>query len=107
MRAECVEPVTHIGGKGYTYCAGHAAARRGVEPTRRMRAWELRWIAEGRSLPSYKPGPEPVTAAPAYVCAECGHSGAGTYVVTVRGDDAEGRTEVCRECDDALRAGAQ
>lgn len=53
--------VTHIGNKGYAYCTACATIRResGYESTRKMRHWELRWIAEGRSLPSYKAGPEP------------------------------------------------
>jgi hypothetical protein len=39
-----------------------------------------------------------------FACAECGTSGEGTYVVTVLdADDADSRTEVCRNCDDALR----
>lgn len=59
MRAECTETVTHIGAKGYAYCATHAPERRGFESVRKMRAWERRWIGEGRALPSYAPGPEP------------------------------------------------
>lgn len=62
MSAECSQRVTHIGVKGYVYCAEHAAVRRGIERTRRMRAWEIRWIREGRVLPSYRPLPEPVSA---------------------------------------------
>lgn len=65
MRAECVAPVTHIGSKGYTYCAAHAPARRGWESARKMLPWELRWLSEGRQLPDYRPGPEPRIAAPA------------------------------------------
>lgn len=61
MRAECTGTVTHIGSKGYVYCEPHAVARRGTgyERTRKLRAWELRWIVAGKALPSYRPGPEP------------------------------------------------
>lgn len=61
MDADCTAPVTHIGSKGYVYCTKHAVYRRSfrTEYTRKMRAWELRWILSGRALPSYTPGPEP------------------------------------------------
>lgn len=64
MRAECTAPVTHIGDGGYVYCAPHALDRRAArwEKTRRMRPWELRWVAAGRPLPSYRPAPEPKEA---------------------------------------------
>lgn len=40
-----------------------------------------------------------------YVCAECSTTTARTYVVTQLDPDDNGtRTEVCRACDDALRA---
>jgi hypothetical protein len=57
MRKDCTEAVTHIGSKGYVYCAKHAVDRRqsGYERTRAMRAWELKLIAAGQPLPSYKP----------------------------------------------------
>lgn len=55
MRRECTEPVTHIGEKGYTYCAEHVADRRGVERCRRMRAWEVDLLRAGKPLPSYEP----------------------------------------------------
>jgi hypothetical protein len=49
--------VTHIGSKGYVYCAKHAVGRRqsGHERTRAMPAWELKLIPAGQPLPSYKP----------------------------------------------------
>lgn len=61
MSNDCTADVTHIGNKGYVYCTGHAVSRResGYESTRKMRAWELRWVRNDRPLPSYKPGPEP------------------------------------------------
>lgn len=57
MTKDCTEAVTHIGSKGYVYCAEHAVGRRqsGYERTRAMRAWELKLIAAGQPLPSYKP----------------------------------------------------
>ncbi len=47
---------THIGSKGYIYCQPCAIARRGDsgERTRRMAVWELKLIAQGEPLPSYK-----------------------------------------------------
>lgn len=59
MSYDCTEPVTHIGEKGYIYCAVHAGMRGGYEGVRKMRKWELRWISEGLTLPSYERGPEP------------------------------------------------
>lgn len=59
MHEKCASPVTHLGEKGYIYCTKGAEERRGWERCRKMRAWELKWIAAGKALPSYKPGPEP------------------------------------------------
>lgn len=63
MADDCTNPVTHIGNRGYVYCARHGAMRRahGHESTRRMRKWERDLIAEGKPLPSYTPGPKPTT----------------------------------------------
>jgi hypothetical protein len=57
MTKDCAEAVTHIGSKGYVYCAPHAIDRRlsRHEYTRRMRGWELKLVAAGQPLPSYKP----------------------------------------------------
>jgi hypothetical protein len=57
MRKDCAEAVTHVGSKGYVYCATHAIDRRlsRHEYTRRMRGWELKLVAAGQPLPSYKP----------------------------------------------------
>lgn len=57
MRAECRNPVTHIGAKGYAYCAEHAPCRQGWERTRKLRAWELAIMHAGIPLPSYEPQP--------------------------------------------------
>ena len=61
MAGDCENPVTHIGSKGYIYCAEHALARRmsGYESTRKMRSWEVHLLEVGRQLPSYAPGPKP------------------------------------------------
>lgn len=62
MHDECGMAVTHIGSKGYVYCTAHALQRQtgsSSENVRKMQAWELRWLGEGKALPSYKPGPEP------------------------------------------------
>ncbi len=55
MRDTCKNPVTHIGEKGYVYCAAHAPDRRGFERVRKMRTWELRLLQRGEQVPSYKP----------------------------------------------------
>jgi hypothetical protein len=64
MEADCKNPVTHIGHKGYVYCAEHAIDRRssGYERCRRMRAWELKMVMAGEPLPSYEIKPKPVAA---------------------------------------------
>lgn len=43
----CPNPVTHIGEKGYVYCAEHVGRRRGIEHCAR--------IAAGKPLMSYRP----------------------------------------------------
>lgn len=55
MSQDCSAPVTHIGNRGWVYCAAHALDRRRgqMERTRKMRAWELKLIAAGKPLPSY------------------------------------------------------
>lgn len=62
MSHDCNAAVTHIGSDGYVYCPLHAIQRRQTrsEQTRKMRPWELRWISEGRALPTYRVAPEPV-----------------------------------------------
>jgi hypothetical protein len=64
MRRECTNTVTHIGEKGYVYCADHAPDRKGVERVRRMRVWELKLVLAGKQLPSYRLGPKPVEVQP-------------------------------------------
>jgi hypothetical protein len=55
MKRDCTNPVTHIGEKGFVYCAEHAPCRKGWERCRKMRVWELKLLAEGKPLPSYQP----------------------------------------------------
>jgi hypothetical protein len=55
----CTNPVTHIGEKGYVYCAEHVGDRKGVERCRKMRMWELDRVNAGKQLPSYTPRPKP------------------------------------------------
>jgi hypothetical protein len=59
----CEHTVTHIGDKGYVYCAEHAVIRRhsGYERCRRMHRWELELVRSGMPLPSYKPGRKPAS----------------------------------------------
>lgn len=72
MRKDCVEPVTHIGAKGYVYCQEHARARQGWERCRKMAAWELRLIREGSPLPSYCPIRKPAVRI-SYRCRDIGY----------------------------------
>lgn len=55
MRADCAAPITHIGEKGYIYCAEHVECRRGIERCRKLRPFELRILKAGKALPSYAP----------------------------------------------------
>lgn len=55
MKNDCTKPVTHIGEKGYVYCAEHVECRSGVERCRKMRGWERARIAAGKPLMSYQP----------------------------------------------------
>lgn len=50
MKHDCSNPVTHIGEKGYAYCAEHASLRRGYERCRRMRQWEINLLNSGKQL---------------------------------------------------------
>lgn len=61
MDHDCDAPVTHVGSKGYIYCAGHAQIRRqsGYERCRKARGWEMGMLRAGRVLPSYKPQKKP------------------------------------------------
>lgn len=55
MRSGCTGEVTHIGSRGYVYCAACAPVRRagGSERVRKMSAREVRMIREGVPLPKY------------------------------------------------------
>lgn len=55
MTENCTNPVTHIGSKGYVYCASCVPLRKGYERTRKMRVWERKLIEAGEPLPSYAP----------------------------------------------------
>lgn len=55
MREDCASPVSHIGEKGYVYCAACAQLRGYRERCRRLRAFELTLLAAGTPLPSYAP----------------------------------------------------
>jgi hypothetical protein len=54
MAAGCQNPVTHIGAKGYTYCATCAPRRIGVERCRKLRSWEIAELKRGHAI-SYEP----------------------------------------------------
>lgn len=51
----CKNDVTHVGAKGWVYCAKHAPERRGWEATRKLREWERDLLREGKPVPSYRP----------------------------------------------------
>ena len=46
-RKECTEKVTHIGAKGYVYCAKDVGNRRGTEHYRRLLAGERKTLEKG------------------------------------------------------------
>lgn len=50
MREGCKNPVTHIGEKGYVYCASHAPDRRGYENTRKLRPAEIKKLEAGETI---------------------------------------------------------
>jgi hypothetical protein len=54
-RHDCKAEVTHIGNKGYLYCAQHAIGRRnsGYERTRKMTNAELKALHAGEALIKY------------------------------------------------------
>jgi hypothetical protein len=53
MRHECTNDVTHVGERGFIYCAEDSVFRRGFERCRKMQPWELALLVAGKSLPSY------------------------------------------------------
>ena len=50
LEKECTAKVTHIGAKGYVYCAGHVHHRRGYERTRRLYAFERKILETGTPI---------------------------------------------------------
>lgn len=60
MRDTCTDKVTHIGHKGYIYCASHGQFRQvlGAERTREMYKYEVELIKAGKTI-SYKRMPQP------------------------------------------------
>src|SRR5438105_1764375 len=59
MTHDCTNPVTHIGEKGYAYCAHHVCQRQGVERTRKLKKWEHERLVAGKQI-HYKLGRRPV-----------------------------------------------
>jgi hypothetical protein len=59
MKDTCTDPVTHIGNKGYLYCAKHAAHRStyGSERTRKMTRLEISKVEDGDPI-SYRNTPK-------------------------------------------------
>lgn len=50
MRENCQNPVTHIGNKGWTYCAKHSKDRKGYERTRKMTKAEIKKLESGGQI---------------------------------------------------------
>jgi hypothetical protein len=104
MEKDCVSPVTHIGEKGYVYCAGHVGDRRGVERCRKMRAWEVKLLAEGKPLPSYKPIAKSKAMAPrettlAEYCGAVESLGETVTVITEDGRTFRGSIQAVRQIE--------
>lgn len=55
MSEDCRNPVTHIGSKGWVYCAECRVHRKGWERTRKIRPWEMKLLLAGEPLPAYYP----------------------------------------------------
>jgi len=53
MVKDCAAPVTHLDRKGYAYCTPHGIERRGCQPCRKLRPWELRRLERGQPLARY------------------------------------------------------
>lgn len=68
MKEGCTNPVTHLGEKGYVYCAAHVGDRVGWERCRKLTARERKHMEEGGTLASYDakrslpPKPHPARA---------------------------------------------
>lgn len=59
-RQECANPVTHIGEKGYAYCAADAPKRSGTERVRKLLVSERKALERGEQLASFvRPKKEP------------------------------------------------
>ena len=58
MKADCQNPVTHIGAKGYLYCTPCASHRHGVERTRALTAREISHLEQGRTLRNFNEKPK-------------------------------------------------
>lgn len=59
MERECTSPVAYLDEKGFSYCTEHGKDRKCSHRCRKLRPWELRWMREGKQLPSYEPRPMP------------------------------------------------
>lgn len=55
MEKDCTAPVTHIGSKGYVYCAAHAVERRdsGYERCRKITPSEMKTLQAGQPIARY------------------------------------------------------
>ncbi len=90
MLRECQAPVSHIDEKGFVYCAAHAQQRKAYRRCRKLLVREVRQLASGLPLGSYRRGvgtrlrdsaPDLLTAlkaAQARLCEDCGPRDWGT-----------------------------
>ena len=63
-RDTCSAEVTHIGEKGYVYCAGHVGNRRGIERCRKLLVSERRALERGEKIASFDRKPtKPISLA--------------------------------------------
>jgi hypothetical protein len=53
MVRDCENPITHIGEKGYVYCAGHVGRRSGVERCRKITRAEMATLLSGGTIARY------------------------------------------------------
>jgi hypothetical protein len=57
MDRACPNEVTHFGEKGWLYCSACAPRRAGWERTRKLRAWEVPMLEQGKAI-FYRPYPQ-------------------------------------------------
>lgn len=53
MKRDCAEPVTMLDQNGYAYCTAHGLQRRGSQPCRKLKSYEITKLESGGQLSRY------------------------------------------------------